>query len=60
MRPDGRENGQLREVRVTREFLKTAEGSVLFEMAIPRWICSASVRMRFPYSSKIRKGPGYC
>ena len=48
MRPDGRENGQLREVKVTRNFLKTAEGSVLFEMGDTKVICSASVEDRVP------------
>ena len=48
MRPDGRENGQMREVKVTRNFLKTAEGSVLFEMGDTKVICSASVEERVP------------
>jgi len=55
MRPDGRENGQLREVRVTRNFLKTAEGSVLFEMGDTKVICSASVEERVPLFLKDQK-----
>ena len=55
MRPDGRENGQLREVRITRNFLKTAEGSVLFEMGDTKVICSASVEERVPLFLKDQK-----
>ena len=55
MRPDGRDNGQLREVKVTRNFLKTAEGSVLFEMGDTKVICSASVEERVPLFLKDQK-----
>jgi ribonuclease PH len=48
MRPDGRRNDQLREVKITRDFLKTAEGSALIEMGDTRVICSASIEEKVP------------
>lgn len=57
MRPDGRENDQLRKVRITRDFLKTAEGSVLIEMGNTKIICSASIEEKVPMFLKDqRKG----
>jgi ribonuclease PH len=55
MRPDGRKNDELREVRISRNFLKTAEGSVLIEMGDTRVICSASVEDRVPLFLKDQK-----
>lgn len=43
MRIDGREAEEHRPVRVTRDFIAHAEGSVLFEMGNTRVICTASV-----------------
>ena len=48
MRPDGRKNDQMREVKITRDFLKTAEGSALIEMGETRVICSASIEEKVP------------
>ena len=55
MRPDGRKNDQMREVKVTRNFLKTAEGSVLIEMGDTRVICSATLEDRVPPFLKDQK-----
>ena len=42
-RGDGRENYQLRPVKVTRDFVSCAEGSVLVEFGRTRVLCNASV-----------------
>jgi ribonuclease PH len=55
MRPDGRQNNQLREVKITRNFLKTAEGSALIEIGDTRVICSASIEDRVPPFLKDQK-----
>ncbi len=47
-RSDGRRPGALRPVRITRNYLKHAEGSVLIEMGDTKVICSASVEERVP------------
>ncbi len=43
MRIDGRDAGQLRPVRITKNFIQAAEGSVLIEFGRTRVICTASV-----------------
>ena len=55
MRPDGRRNNELRKPKVTRDFLKTAEGSVLMEMGDTKVICTASVEDRVPPFLKDQK-----
>ncbi len=47
-RPDGRLPDQLREVRLTRNVMKHAEGSVLIEVGLTRVLCTASVEDRVP------------
>lgn len=47
-RPSGRQNDQLREVRLTRNFTKHAEGSVLVEFGDTKVICTASVENKVP------------
>lgn len=47
-RPDGREVNQTRPVKITRNYLKHAEGSVLIEMGDTKVICTASVEERVP------------
>ncbi len=47
-RSDGRNPGALRPVKITRHYLKYAEGSVLIEMGQTKVICSASVEERVP------------
>jgi len=48
MRNDGRINDALRPVRITRNFTKHAEGSVLIEFGDTRVICTASVEESVP------------
>jgi len=43
VRSDGRAPGQLRPVKITPDFITTAEGSVLIEIGRTRVICTASV-----------------
>nr|MBI3613958.1 ribonuclease PH [Nitrospirota bacterium] len=43
MRQDGRRKDQLRPVKITRDFIKWAEGSVLIEMGATKVICTASI-----------------
>jgi len=47
-RSDGRGPGVLRPVRITRHYMKHAEGSVLIEIGDTKVICSASVEERVP------------
>lgn len=47
-RNDGRKPDELRPVRITRNYLKFAEGSVMIEMGDTRVICAASVEERVP------------
>lgn len=48
MRPSGRQVNELREVRITRNFTKHAEGSVLVEFGDTKVICTASVEKGVP------------
>ncbi|MGD8999468.1 MAG: ribonuclease PH [Granulosicoccaceae bacterium] len=48
MRPSGRSPDQMREVRLTRNYTKHAEGSVLVEFGDTRVICTASVSDKAP------------
>ena len=48
MRTDGRMNDRMREVKITRNFIDTAEGSVLIEIGKTRVICTASMEERVP------------
>jgi ribonuclease PH len=48
MRTDGRMADQLRAVNITRNFIDTAEGSVLIEIGKTRVICTASMEERVP------------
>lgn len=55
MRPDGRKNNEIREVKVYRQFIGTAEGSVLISMGNTRVICTASIEDRVPLFLKDQK-----
>lgn len=55
MRPDGRKNNQIREVRIHRNFLGTAEGSVLIEMGDTKVICAATIEEKVPPFLKDQK-----
>jgi len=48
MRPSQRQPDQLRPVRLTRDFTRHAEGSVLIEMGDTRVLCNASVEENVP------------
>jgi len=47
-RPSGRQPDELREVRITRQFTRHAEGSVLVEFGDTRVLCTASVEENLP------------
>ncbi len=48
MRTDGRKSDETREVRITRDYLKYAEGSVLIQVGDTCVICSATVEEKIP------------
>lgn len=48
IRNDGRRPDELREVKITRNYLRFAEGSVLIEVGDTRVICSATVEDKVP------------
>jgi ribonuclease PH len=48
MRPDGRQDNEIREVKITRNFITTAEGSVLIELGNTRVICNATIEEKVP------------
>jgi ribonuclease PH len=47
-RSDGRSSDRLRRVRMTRDYLKHAEGSVLIEMGDTRVVCAVSLEEKVP------------
>ncbi|MBF0504761.1 MAG: ribonuclease PH [Candidatus Omnitrophica bacterium] len=47
-RPDGRKPDQLRKIKVTRNYMKNAEGSCLIEFGETKVICTASVEEGVP------------
>lgn len=54
-RVDGRKPDELRKIKITRDFTKYAEGSVLVEFGDTKLICTASVEDRVP---QFKKGTG--
>ncbi len=58
MRIDGRKPDELRPVRITRNYLKDVEGSVLIEVGDTRVICAATIEERVPPFLK-GKGTGW-
>jgi ribonuclease PH len=54
-RPDGRRPDQLRDVKITRNWLNHAEGSVLVEFGATRVLCAATVNEEVP---RWRRGSG--
>ncbi|MDH5784107.1 MAG: ribonuclease PH [Chromatiales bacterium] len=48
MRPSGRQPDELRPIRITRNYTKHAEGSVLVEFGDTKVICTATVEERVP------------
>jgi len=55
MRPSGRNPEQLREIKITRNYTKHAEGSVLIEFGDTKVLCNATVEDRVP---RFLKGQG--
>jgi ribonuclease PH len=58
LRPSGRAVDQLRAMRITREYTKHAEGSVLIECGDTKVICTASIEEKVPGFLK-GKGQGW-
>ncbi len=58
MRVDGRKADELRRIKITRNYIKAAEGSVLIEMGDTRVICTATVDNSVPPFLK-GKGTGW-
>ncbi|OIN96367.1 ribonuclease PH [Candidatus Desantisbacteria bacterium CG1_02_38_46] len=48
MRLDGRLNDKLRNIKITRNFIKYAEGSALIEMGNTKIICTATINEKVP------------
>lgn len=48
MRVDGRKNEQIRNTKITRNYTKYAEGSVLIEVGDTKVICTASIEEKVP------------
>jgi ribonuclease PH len=57
-RIDNRKKDQIRNVKITKDFIKYPEGSVLIEMGETKVICNASVEERVP-SFKRESGEGW-
>ena len=57
-RPNGRQPNELRPLRITRGYMKHAEGSALIEMGETKVICTASVENRVP-PFLVGKGTGW-
>jgi ribonuclease PH len=55
LRIDGRMNSQLRNTKITRNYIRNAEGSVLIEVGNTKVICTASVEEKVP---PFKKGSG--
>ena len=48
MRSSGRKKEQIRPVKITRNFTKYAEGSVLIEVGDTKVLCTASIEEKVP------------
>jgi len=55
MRLDGRKNDEIRTVKISRNFIGNAEGSVLIALGKTRVICTASIEDRVPLFLKDQK-----
>lgn len=55
MRPDGRKNDELRPIKIEKNFIKNADGSVLIEIGNTRVICTASIENKVPPFLKDQK-----
>lgn len=52
MRSDGRANNELRPIKITTNYIKYAEGSVLIEMGDTKVICTATIEDKVPPHKK--------
>ena len=48
MRKDGRLNNQMREVRITKDYIRDVEGSCLIEMGKTKVVCTATIDEKVP------------
>ncbi|MCK4533809.1 ribonuclease PH, partial [bacterium] len=48
MRKDGRQNNKIRPLKITKKYVRYAEGSVLIEAGSTRIICNATVAEKVP------------
>lgn len=55
MRPDGRKNDEIRPIKIEKNFIKNADGSVLIELGNTRVICTASIENKVPPFLKDQK-----
>ncbi|GAB5046801.1 ribonuclease PH [Thermodesulfovibrio sp. TK110] len=55
MRPDGRKNDEMRSLKIEKNFIKNADGSVLIELGNTRVICTASIENKVPPFLKDQK-----
>ncbi|MCS7163636.1 MAG: ribonuclease PH [Thermodesulfovibrio sp.] len=55
MRPDGRKNDELRAIKIEKNFIKNADGSVLIQLGSTRVICTASIENKVPPFLKDQK-----
>lgn len=55
MRPDGRRNDEIRKIKIIKDFIKNADGSVLIEFGNTRVICTASIENKVPPFLKDQK-----
>lgn len=55
MRPDNRKNNEIRKLKIMRNFIDTAEGSVFVEMGKTRVLCTASIEDKVPQFLKDQK-----
>ncbi|MEN2994272.1 MAG: ribonuclease PH [Thermodesulfovibrio sp.] len=55
MRPDGRRNDELRAIKIEKNFIKNADGSVLIQLGNTRVICTASIENKVPPFLKDQK-----
>lgn len=58
LRIDGRKSDEIREVKITKDYLKHPDGSVLIEMGDTKVICSAMVENKVPHFLR-GKGKGW-
>ncbi|OYD15331.1 ribonuclease PH [candidate division WOR-3 bacterium JGI_Cruoil_03_44_89] len=58
MRKDGRAANQMREVKITKDYIRDAEGSCLIEMGKTKVVCTATIEERVPLFLK-HSGKGW-